>query len=311
MSANRSIVCIECGTENPGYYAFCFSCGSSLSVPERVSPEEMAESAPALLACPKCKTANPGDYQYCAQCGTRLRSRAEGRKTVGIPLVLGLIGGLVAAVYSHTHGALPIRVAFSAVFGFGFWWALAALVAWLLRPSWRRAAAVAAAALLIVIVGAVYAFTQAWLGQNLAYIELPTPTSTYVEVTATPEPKPVFTSTRPKWSPPGWPPSAATRRLWTPTPVSSACSPWQVAKTYVGRFKCICGDVRHIQNTGDTFFIHFAEGNEAFYGFSREYYWDQGMLEGRCVRICGTIETNYGRPRILIDDPDDQVFWCD
>jgi hypothetical protein len=310
VSGNTSIVCTECGAKNPVSYAYCFSCGSTLPNLAKTTSAEAAEPGRAQVVCPKCRTAILAEYQYCPQCGTHLRPRGESKKAFGIPLALGAIGGLVAAVYSYTHGALPIRVAFSAVFGFGFWWTIIACIAWLVRPSCHRAAAVAAAVLLVVIVGVAYIFTQAWTGQDLKYIEMPTSRSLSAEATAITETAPVPTSTphafnplRRSWSAPfGWPP--------TSTPVSSACLPWQLTKSYVGQYQCICGNVHHTQTSGGTFFIHFADDNQAFYGFSRDYYWEQGTLEGKCVRICGTVQTNLGRPRILIDDPDEQVFWC-
>ena len=70
----------------------------------------------------------------------------------------------------------------------------------------------------------------------------------------------------------------------------------------------MCGQVSHTQNAGTSYFIHSSKDKKSFYGMPLEYYWDEGTFEDDCVRLCGVIETNYGRPRIEIAVPDKQVY---
>ena len=97
----------------------------------------------------------------------------------------------------------------------------------------------------------------------------------------------------------------------TATSQANSCVPWQRAAQYVGKDVCICGTGHHIQSSGNTFFVHRDAGSDAFYGYSYKWYWEKGVLEGKCVLVCGTVETNYGRPRILIDEPKNQLFGCE
>lgn len=173
MSDNTSLVCVECGAKNPAKYAYCYSCGSSLPTLRATTTEESDAPERTGIVCPKCRSANREGYQYCAHCGFRLDRRYEPKKALVVPLFLGAVGGLVGAVFSYSRGALPMRVAFAAVFDFGIWWAIAAAIAWLMRPSWRRAAPVAVAVVLTATVAGAYLCIQYWTGQSLAYIELP------------------------------------------------------------------------------------------------------------------------------------------
>jgi len=84
--------------------------------------------------------------------------------------------------------------------------------------------------------------------------------------------------------------------------------PWQSAGEYIGWKACVCGEVLYTTDYDDTFYIHFSRSSQSFYGYSHEYYWED--LEGYCIDICGKIEEKYGRLRILIEDPERQVFPC-
>ena len=105
-------------------------------------------------------------------------------------------------------------------------------------------------------------------------------------------------------------PTHTAKPIETPTPMGGGCISWQQASDYIGKQVCVCGTVHHIQSSRSPFFIHFATGDDSFYGYSYKWYWTEGQLEGKCVVVCGTVETNYGRPRMLIDDAGTQVFWC-
>ena len=307
--SNTSLVCSECGAKNPDDYRFCFSCGRPLPDRAEAPPDQAGTPIRAGVICPKCQAANPEEYLYCKQCGTRLRRRPEPKKALVVPLVIGVIGGIVGGAYSYGRGALPIRVAFAAVGDAGVWWAVAAFITWLVRPSRRRAAALGSAVLMTTIVFGGYLLLQYVTGQYLGYVQLPdgagagASAAVVVQVTARPtqrlqRPPPTFVN-----------PFGGSRA--TPTPVYDPDIPWLLAGFYVGERKCIRGTVHHVQTSGSAFFIHFAAANESFYGYSYKWYWEKGQLEGKCVLICGTVETNYGRPRILIDDPKKQVFECE
>jgi len=176
--SNISLVCAGCGAKNPDDYRFCFSCGSPLPDRAEEPPDQAEAPIRAVATCPKCQATNPEEYLYCKQCGTRLRRRPEPKKALVIPLVVGAIGGIVGAAYSYYRGALPIRVAFAAVGDAGVWWAVAAFITWLVRPSWWRAVALGAAVLLTAIVFGGYVLVQSWTGQYLGYIEPPVGVST-------------------------------------------------------------------------------------------------------------------------------------
>ena len=143
------------------------STGSTQEVIQAGSQQEQEKTV-----CPACGTATGKRQKRCPACGTRL-PRVEQKRVFLIPLMVGLIGGIVGAAYSYYRGALPIRVAFAAVGDAGVWWAVAAFITWLVRPSWRRAAALGAAVLLTAIVFGVYLFVQYQTGQYLGYVELP------------------------------------------------------------------------------------------------------------------------------------------
>ena len=306
--SNTSLVCSECGAKNPDDYRFCFSCGRPLPDRAEAPPDQAETPIRAGVICPKCQAANPEEYLYCKQCGTRLRRRPEPKKAFVIPLVVGAIGGIVGAAYSYYRGALPIRVAFAAVGDAGVWWAVAAFITWVLRPSRRRAVALGAAVLLTAIVFGGYAVVQYVTGQYLGYVDWPAGWDSVTQASATPPPASVPTPRPTAYHTPvplpAWPLGAQK----TPTLVADSCIPWQQAGQYVGKYKCICGTVHHIQNKDTTGFIHFDAGSEAFYAFKYAWNWYK-TLEGKRIRICGMVETNYGRPRIEIDDPEKQVTW--
>lgn len=354
--SNTSRVCTECGAKNPDDYRFCFSCGSALPERAEAPPHQTETPVRAVVICRKCQATNPDEYLYCKQCGTRLRRRPEPKKAFVIPLVVGAIGGIVGAVYRYYRGALPIRVGFAAVGDAGMWWAVAAFITWLVRPSWRRAVALGAAVLLTAIVFGGYMLVQYSTGNYLGYVQLPTtesPSPTVIVVTATSSisqvPVPRATPTAPLGSleyyrqRAGLGSATATaqpasvqsvvqeldRLRVGPTPepgtldyyrrrfglgpekdLAGRCVYWMDAAQYVGKEVCICGTVHHIQNKNGTGYIHFDDASDAFYGFKLGWEWYEDVLDGRCVLICGVVETNYGRPRILIDDPEKQLLWC-
>lgn len=95
------------------------------------------------------------------------------------------------------------------------------------------------------------------------------------------------------------------------TQLSGRCIYWADVEQHVGKDVCVCGTVHHIQNKDNTGYIHFDADSKAFYAFILGSWWKEEVLGGRCVLICGEIETNYSRPRIEIVDPDKQLFWCE
>jgi hypothetical protein len=261
-------------------------------------------------------------------------------------LVAGAVGGIVGAVYSYYRGALPIRVAFAAVGDAGVWWAVAAFVTWLVRPSRRRAIALGAAVLLTAIVGGIYLLVQYWTGQYLGYVALPDGASGVAGAPATVAPTSIVVEPgTPEWyiqqarqgtlGATAQPASVQSivqeldRLRVGPTPqpgtldyyrqkygmrpgegLAGRCIYWVDAGQHVGKEVCICGTVHHIQNKDGTGYIHFDAGTEAFYGFRSGWEWYEGVLAGRCVLICGTVKAPNGRPQIRIDDPDEQLLLC-
>lgn len=267
----------------------------------------MTQSPDVVVICRKCGSCQPMENDFCSRCGARLRAKAntpKGTKSPNWPLIVGLAGGVLTGLYNYKH---PVEAVMLGLTSFFIWWGVAAFIAWALRPSWQRGKPVLFAIgglLLVLLVPLVLLVAPAQLS--------PAPGSSSTDslsgrVALVPE----SDSATPRVQNPT--PKATPTRYWrpaTPTPLSGVCVPWQQAMQYVGKYQCVCGTVHRIQNSDRTSFIHFADGNEAFYGYSYDYYWEEGALEGKCVIICGTVETNYGRPRILIDDPAWQVYFC-
>jgi hypothetical protein len=104
-------------------------------------------------------------------------------------------------------------------------------------------------------------------------------------------------------------PSPENRFAPTPTPGPPACISWRDASKYIGTYQCICGTVSHTEVQGSIFFIHFSRDKDSFYGMSYNYAWEG--IDGNCVMICGDVVENYGRPRIIIEKREGQVFNCE
>jgi len=76
-----TIICPDCGNENPLGSKFCINCGTDISqihVEETTKQEESS-----YLTCPKCGNRNPLGSKFCIKCGTPLEiieEKKEGDK---------------------------------------------------------------------------------------------------------------------------------------------------------------------------------------------------------------------------------------
>lgn len=88
------------------------------------------------------------------------------------------------------------------------------------------------------------------------------------------------------------------------TPILPACVSWLEAHSYIGSYQCICGIVSGTYNdpNSSAFFINFGYDRTGYYAVSFNLTL-QG-LDGRCIRICGTVETYNGRPQTIVNSPD-------
>jgi hypothetical protein len=77
--------------------------------------------------------------------------------------------------------------------------------------------------------------------------------------------------------------------------------PWEEAAKYVGYYKCVQGDVVHINNDSSASFINFDWSRSSFYVVSFNYEIDPDVV-GCFIQICGTIRTYKGRPQIILSN---------
>lgn len=177
-----------------------------------------------------------------------------------VPFALGVAGGLIATQSSYAHGATPIRIAFGGVFAFGFWWMIAAGIAWLLRRSRGRAKPLLISGALVLLVSISYLLVTEWADE---------PVGGYL--------------------------------------FSTECITWQEATQQVGSYACVCGTIVDTYDSGAAFFMQYVRDGR-FHALSREHFWED--IEGQCLQVCGIIEQKGGNTRIVVTDPETQVFAC-
>jgi rRNA maturation endonuclease Nob1 len=61
------IICLRCGSKNPGENKFCGQCGQALYPPPPIQ-------------CQKCSAVMPSNMKFCGRCGSPLRKTDRTRK---------------------------------------------------------------------------------------------------------------------------------------------------------------------------------------------------------------------------------------
>lgn len=86
----------------------------------------------------------------------------------------------------------------------------------------------------------------------------------------------------------------------TQTPTMPDCSRWDQAEAHIGTHHCICGVVTGIyDDPGSTaFFINFSSEHSGYYAVSFNLTFHD--LAGKCIRICGMVDTYRDRPQTVI-----------
>ncbi len=85
-------------------------------------------------------------------------------------------------------------------------------------------------------------------------------------------------------------------------PTMPDCAWWDEAHTYIGTHHCICGVVTETYDdpSSTAFFINFSSNYSGYYAVSFNLTFHD--LEGKCVRICGMVETYRDRPQTIIHE---------
>ncbi len=300
----------------------------------------MDESAQKVAPCPKCASEQPAKNDFCSNCGAQLRvgvGTPKETKSPKWPLIIGLACGVLVGIYNYQHPAEAVMLGLTSFF---IWWGVAAFIAWILRPSWKRGKSVlfAVGGLLLMIVGSlILSLAPAYLSpantptppHNPPLSMVPvqktaTPTPTVIIAdwyglpmpTATPRFKPAKLKLAsiptaeppdPTDAPPDGPLTEG-QQQWRQSvatvsarlTAAAACVSWQDASQHIGQNVYICGTVVHTTNSGDSFSIEFSNDPKAYHAISFSYHWKG--LEGGCYRILGTVENYKGRPATVIRD---------
>lgn len=90
----------------------------------------------------------------------------------------------------------------------------------------------------------------------------------------------------------------------TPLPTLPGCIWWHDVGGQIGAYQCVCGVVAETYDDPNSpaFFINFDANRIGYYAVSFNLAFHG--LEGKCVRICGVLETYRGRPQTVISEVD-------
>lgn len=101
-------------------------------------------------------------------------------------------------------------------------------------------------------------------------------------------------------------PTIVATRTGLPTAFSQECIAWDKASAFIGRTRCVRGNVFRTYSNGKAFFIDFDSTRRAFFGTSLTTRWE--FANGACVELDGTILNWQERPYIVLDK--DDVRFC-